>query len=435
MRKIIWLMAAAFVFASGAALGGEAAGPVGGEKKAAPKSIAEKVEELVNLLDDVDEAVSKQAEADLKNLGVPAVRPIAELIEQGEYAAQRTRLRGILAVILSEHLEELATGAESEMTEARREFAALGRAGVIGLIRRAQGPDGKIKQLALEILEELVKKYISDLGSGLSAVRDEAVATLFELNRYATPELEKLLESDSPQGMKFLAKRLTRMIKFRISPLLFLKAGTLLEGYENAGWREKREMIDFLQRQGGPDSGDALKAIVEMEEDEKVREFAAESLVRAIKGEALPFLLKQGLAGLKSLPAITRDIHMSQGIKYLTAKNYEKAEKEFKLILKDLPKDETAWYNLACAYSLWGKIEEAVDAFAKAVKWGFEDVLHIENDEDLDNIRDHPLYQRIMKNLRIKLDMPEKPEEPEDEDKSGSGPGPPPPPPGGDEEK
>jgi tetratricopeptide (TPR) repeat protein len=386
-----------------------------GKKKSDTVKLAEKVEELVDLLEDDDESVKKQAKADLMNLGVSAVKPLARLIERGEYAKQREDLREILSIILKEYLEELASGATSETIEARKEFTALGRAGVVGLKSVAEGPDGKVKTFALEVIAEMVKKHIANLDSSEAALRDESVATLFDLGRYATRALEKRAGMENTPGLDFLVRRALRMIRFRISPTLFLKTGTLLEGYENGTWREKREMVDFIARQGRLDAVDAIKAIIETETDQKVREFAGESLLRIQGGKALEYIRKQGIF-IKELAAITRDIHMSQGIRFLSKKMYEKAEKEFKLILdKDL-NDEMAHYNLACALSLQLKVEEAVRAFACSVDCGYEDVDHMEKDSDLDNIRDHPVYIRIIKKLRIKYPRPEeadKPEEPE----------------------
>ncbi|TET36725.1 MAG: hypothetical protein E3J72_08180 [Planctomycetota bacterium] len=395
--------------------GGEADAPnaPGGKKKSDTAKLAEKVEELVDLLEDDDESVKKQAKADLMNLGVSAVKPLARLIERGEYAKQREDLREILSTILKEYLEELASGATSETIEARKEFTTLGRAGVVGLKSAAEGPKGKVKTFALEVIAEMVKKHIGNLDSPEAALRDEAVATLYELGKYAAGALEKRTGMENTPGLDFLVRRTLRMIRFRISPTLFLKTGTLLEGYENGTWRDKREMVNFLSRQGRLDAVDAIKAIIETETDQKVREFAAESLLRLQGGKALKYIQKQGIF-IKELEAITRDIHMLQGSQYLSKKMYEKAEKEYRFVLKKNSDDEMALYNLACALSLQLKVEEAVKAFACSVECGYEDVDHIEKDSDLDNIRDHPVYRRIIRKLRIKYPRQEEADKPEE---------------------
>jgi len=393
-----------------------------GKKPAAEVEPGEKVEELVDLLADNDESVSKQAKADLMNLGVTAVKPLARLIERGEYAMQRGDLREILSTILKEYLEELASGATTETTEAKKEFAELGRAGVAGLRKVAGGPDGKVKTFALEVIAEMVIKHIKNLGSPEAALRDEAVATLFDLDKYALPGLRKHAELENTPNMEFLVKRTLRMIKFRISPTLFLRTGTLLEGYENATWREKRQMVNFLSRQGRLDAVDALRAIIKLETNQKVREFAGGSLLGLTRGiETLRFLKAQKVRVEELEEATTRGIHMWQGSQYLSKKMYAKAENEYRLVLKKFPDDEVAMYNLTCALSLQMKIKEALIAFACAViDLGYEDVDHMEQDPDLDNIRDEPVYKRIIKRLRLKFpkseedaDKPEDPKLPE----------------------
>ena len=77
-------------------------------------------------------------------------------------------------------------------------------------------------------------------------------------------------------------------------------------------------------------------------------------------------------------------------------KNYKKAAKLLEKIIKASPKDHTAWYNLACAYSLMKRKRDAVRALHLAVKAGFTDFNHIQNDPDLNNIRKEPAYKQLM---------------------------------------
>jgi len=63
------------------------------------------------------------------------------------------------------------------------------------------------------------------------------------------------------------------------------------------------------------------------------------------------------------------------------------------------PDDPRVLYNLACIYSLAGKIEQALDCFEKAIESGYASLEWINNDLDLDPIRNHPRFQKTLKKL------------------------------------
>ena len=64
------------------------------------------------------------------------------------------------------------------------------------------------------------------------------------------------------------------------------------------------------------------------------------------------------------------------------------------------PEDVGVLYNVACSYSLLGKIDEAIELLEKAVDGGFDHVEWIENDSDLDPLRDHPKFQSLIEKLK-----------------------------------
>ena len=63
------------------------------------------------------------------------------------------------------------------------------------------------------------------------------------------------------------------------------------------------------------------------------------------------------------------------------------------------PDDPEVLYNMACIYSLAGKIEQALDCFELAIQLGFASLEWVENDSDLDPIRDQPRFQKALKKL------------------------------------
>ncbi|GIW70969.1 MAG: hypothetical protein KatS3mg102_0511 [Planctomycetota bacterium] len=69
---------------------------------------------------------------------------------------------------------------------------------------------------------------------------------------------------------------------------------------------------------------------------------------------------------------------------------------------------QIAHYNTACAYSLKGDKERALEHFARALQAGFEDWEHIAQDTDLDPIRDEPRFQQIMEDAKARARQAER---------------------------
>jgi tetratricopeptide (TPR) repeat protein len=64
------------------------------------------------------------------------------------------------------------------------------------------------------------------------------------------------------------------------------------------------------------------------------------------------------------------------------------------------PDDAVVHYNLACSYSLTDQIELAFLALHAAISLGYRDFKAMDNDPDLDNVRQHAEYQRIRAKMR-----------------------------------
>jgi len=63
------------------------------------------------------------------------------------------------------------------------------------------------------------------------------------------------------------------------------------------------------------------------------------------------------------------------------------------------PDDSRVIYNIACIYSLAGRIEQALDCIEIAIDSGYASLGWIENDSDLDPIRNQSRFQEAIKNL------------------------------------
>lgn len=68
------------------------------------------------------------------------------------------------------------------------------------------------------------------------------------------------------------------------------------------------------------------------------------------------------------------------------------------LRLSDLrPLDPVVHYNVACSYSLLGKVDFAIKALDKSLRLGYSDFKFIEKDPDLENIRKDDRYIELIK--------------------------------------
>ncbi len=63
------------------------------------------------------------------------------------------------------------------------------------------------------------------------------------------------------------------------------------------------------------------------------------------------------------------------------------------------PEDTGVLYNVACSYSLLGEIEKAVELLEKAIDGGWAYKEWLENDSDLDPLRDHPKFQSLIEKM------------------------------------
>jgi tetratricopeptide (TPR) repeat protein len=71
-------------------------------------------------------------------------------------------------------------------------------------------------------------------------------------------------------------------------------------------------------------------------------------------------------------------------------------------LAKLCPTDSTVFYNLACSYSLLGKVEEALAVLDKAVRLGYDDATWLAKDPDLNNLRQDRRFARLYAQLSTK---------------------------------
>jgi tetratricopeptide (TPR) repeat protein len=65
-------------------------------------------------------------------------------------------------------------------------------------------------------------------------------------------------------------------------------------------------------------------------------------------------------------------------------------------LVRLLPEDDLARYNLACSLARNGQADEAIDALSRAILLGYDDLSHMEADPDLESLRDHPDFHALL---------------------------------------
>jgi Flp pilus assembly protein TadD len=71
-------------------------------------------------------------------------------------------------------------------------------------------------------------------------------------------------------------------------------------------------------------------------------------------------------------------------------------------LVKRMPDDETAQYNLACSLALLGHLDAALAALERASELGYDDADHAAADEDLARLREDARFAQFLARLRAK---------------------------------
>lgn len=73
-------------------------------------------------------------------------------------------------------------------------------------------------------------------------------------------------------------------------------------------------------------------------------------------------------------------------------------------VIEDDPENPGNWYDKACLLSLMGKLEEAVKALETSFEKGYRSFPHIENDDDMDPIRDREDFKQLIQRYKLVLE-------------------------------
>ena len=94
------------------------------------------------------------------------------------------------------------------------------------------------------------------------------------------------------------------------------------------------------------------------------------------------------------------EAHYNLGTYLFHSGMYKEAIEAFKQAIRINPDYADAHYNLACSYSLLGSVNKALESLGKAIDLGYNDIKHLENDSDLDGLRDEAGYEMLINKLK-----------------------------------
>jgi len=98
---------------------------------------------------------------------------------------------------------------------------------------------------------------------------------------------------------------------------------------------------------------------------------------------------------LKRLPDSV-ELLMALGNDYTERGMYEKGLAVDERLCRLRPNDPIIHYNLACSYSLMGRIDDAIGTLERAVALGYRDCAYLLSDPDLEGIRRDPRFQALL---------------------------------------
>lgn len=64
------------------------------------------------------------------------------------------------------------------------------------------------------------------------------------------------------------------------------------------------------------------------------------------------------------------------------------------------PDDPLVLYNLACSYALTKRCDQAATTLIRAIEHGYNDLRWLTGDPDLENLRQHPVYEKVLAKIK-----------------------------------
>jgi tetratricopeptide (TPR) repeat protein len=72
-------------------------------------------------------------------------------------------------------------------------------------------------------------------------------------------------------------------------------------------------------------------------------------------------------------------------------------------LVRLIPDDATAWYNLACSFAVLGMIDPAFSSLQRSLELGYGFLNHLRRDPDLKALRRDPRFARLLRRFEFRV--------------------------------
>ncbi len=227
---------------------------------------------------------------------------------------------------------------------------------------------GRLAHAQESSLQEEALRHVRDLGAPDSARRDAAEDSLVALG---DPVLGLLPGAADPEIAWRLA-RVERRILWRIDRALDEQVGGILDGFEGRPFRERVARLHEVARLGGSLALPTLIAVAEGDPHPEVRRHA-----RRLAGE------------------IDLELRVREAQDALAERRFDDAIQILSASLEVDPEGPSIHYQLACWYSLAGRLDEAFESLEHAIERGFTNFEHMKEDPELSAVRADPRFSDL----------------------------------------
>lgn len=119
-----------------------------------------------------------------------------------------------------------------------------------------------------------------------------------------------------------------------------------------------------------------------------------------IREESIDNALKEFSLAIQKDPAYA-EAYSSRAVAYMQLKKFNKADEDLRRAKELSPNSASVRYNYASLHSLNGNVDLALDEIDSALAMGFSDYDALRRDSDLDNLRKHPEFRKILEKHKV----------------------------------
>ncbi len=281
--------------------------------------------------------------------------------------------------------------------------------------------------------EELAVDGVRQLSELKPGSRRDARALFLQLDRWGVEYLDSWAEAEGAL-LPTVRQSFAAWNRYSVPVDLTETSSLDMASFEGADSVDRLRTVYRLEWVGAERSIPILARILELDPDLSLKVEAAASLARLSDSRGLEFLRALGLEGTVAVETVSRRVllleaihrreageldgaiedlqallrrfpgdhrlHYELGFTALQARRLELAIEHFLRALEFKADDQLAHYNLACAYALSKQRALALNSLRAAVEFGFADPDHLENDGDLQSLKEDNDFQKLVERLR-----------------------------------